>query len=281
MGDAIQHDVVRWRRHPPCESRQGRGTGTLVIARLTLRRRPAVLLLAAVAGLFVLSGCESDGYSEALRRVTHRPDFQHPADRRAQQPDPPGQLPLFSIDDIDNPFNPLYAKSAVTGRSKSLRDPSIIKEQDAEALEKQLVKHFGSPAAPKVSGVGSGNGGGHPTRPDDPRRREQSLSRPLPALPRAGRRRPRAYVEVGQPAPRGTIVSGLFKFQSSTDRGARKPPRETSAAPIDDGHRGNSSMPSFSLLVDDEQIDSRSATSSTSASAARSNIRCSASHTHL
>jgi mono/diheme cytochrome c family protein len=245
---------------------QGRGAGSLVIARLTPRRRTLVLLLSAIAGLCFLSGCESEGYSEALEYgLRTDPIFNTLPTDESDFPDSPGQLPLLSIDDIDNPYNPLYAKSAVYGKSKYLRDPAQIKPKDADALEKQLVKHFGTPAEPRVKVANT-----------DPKvdKKLQEMVKELQIDPVSLREGSRLYrvhclhchgltgdgrgptARWVNPHPRD-YRRGLFKFQSvdqATKSVTLKPRREDIRRTLKMGIE-NSSMPSFALLINDEEID--------------------------
>jgi mono/diheme cytochrome c family protein len=206
--------------------------------------------------MFFASGCESDGYSEALEYgLRTDPIFNTLPTEESDVPDPPGQLPLLSIDDIDNPFNPLHAKSAVYGRSKFLRDPQEIKGADGDELEKQLRQHFGTPADPKVAGaevamVSSLQIDAATLREGSRLYRVHCLH--CHGLTGDGRGPTARWVN---PHPRD-YRRGLFKFQSvdQTDGTTRKPRREDIHRTLKMGIE-NSSMPSFALLTTDTEIE--------------------------
>jgi mono/diheme cytochrome c family protein len=149
----------------------------------------------------------------------------------------------------------LYAKSATYKRTKYLRDPTLIKKGDDEALVKQLVKHFGTPADPKV--VGAEEAMVRALQIDSGTLREGSKLYRVHCLHCHGLtgdgRGPTArWVN---PHPRD-YRRGLFKFQSvdQTDGVTRKPRREDIWRTLKMGIE-NSSMPSFALLATDTEIE--------------------------
>jgi mono/diheme cytochrome c family protein len=170
-------------------------------------------------------------------------------------PDPPGQLPLLMIDDIDNPNNPFFPKREQYGRSKYMRDTESIQGKDADALEKALDDLFGTPANPKVGGL------------------DQEVVSVLELDPNTLREGSRLYrlhclhchgltgdgrgptAKWVHPHPRD-YRRGLFKFQSvnQTDGQIRKPRREDIRRTLKMGLE-NSSMPSFSLLTTEDDIE--------------------------
>jgi mono/diheme cytochrome c family protein len=238
----------------PNRGRLGRRAETLVILRRTHRRH--LWLVPAAVLVFTLSGCDADSYSLSLTYgLRTDPIFNTIPTDESDVPDPPGQLPLLSIDDIYNPFNPLFAKRAKYDRSAYLRDPTDIKQKDKDVLEQLLEKHFGTPAEPKVSGADPAMIGAlqiDPAHLQEGSRLYRLHCLHCHGLSGDGRGPTAKWVH---PHPRD-YRRGLFKFQSvdQTDGVTRKPRRDDIRRTLKMGIE-NSSMPSFALLATEEQID--------------------------
>jgi mono/diheme cytochrome c family protein len=219
-------------------------------------KRSLTFLHTLIAGLVCLPGCE-DAYS-AARKYPIRTDpvlkrDSKPAEEFAN-PDRPGKLPLTSLKDLDDPFNPYYAHRDKL--SKALVDPKALASEQRGELEAVLTEHFGTPAHPKVEGI--------PTKSvdqlrlgDDVLKRGSYLYRihclHCHGLTGDGRGPTAKWVN---PHPRD-YRPGWFKFQSSDVIAAgrtQKPRRGDLFRTMQHGIEGTS-MPAFNLLADDELDD--------------------------
>ena len=56
----------------------------------------------------------------------------------------------FPAKDVQEPFNPLFAKRDSLFKENKLRDPTLIPKADRKLMEEVLLELFGSPASPRV-----------------------------------------------------------------------------------------------------------------------------------
>lgn len=102
-------------------------------------------LVGGVCCLVALAGCVQDSYPEDLRYPLRTdPIVAAVPDKMLSLPDRPGQLPIMSMADLADPFNPLH------GDVKSIYDPTRIGEKERAKIRGLLVRLFGTPAHPKV-----------------------------------------------------------------------------------------------------------------------------------
>ncbi len=99
----------------------------------------------------LLSGC-SDTYPEDLLYPVRTDPLVVPSkvpDKIVYVPDRPGQLPLLTFGDLNDPHNPLHELKNV---ADSVRDPlTSLDAAQRGKIEKTLNELFGRPAAPKVA----------------------------------------------------------------------------------------------------------------------------------
>ncbi|HWY85845.1 MAG TPA: cytochrome c [Gemmataceae bacterium] len=110
---------------------------------------PAMLAVMVAAG----SGCDGDSYSKAIKyAVRTDPLVLIKADLGDEriEPDRPGVLPLLSAKDVQEPFNPMFAKGDSLFKKENLRDPALIPRADRNLIEEVLQEFFGTPASPRV-----------------------------------------------------------------------------------------------------------------------------------
>lgn len=116
-------------------------------ARSFLSSFPRVLgsSIAGVLCLMALAGCE-DRYPEDLRYpVRTDPIVAGVPEKMLSTPDRPGQLPIMSMADLADPFNPLH------GDVKDIYDPNKISGQERGKIRRLLLELFGTPAHPKAA----------------------------------------------------------------------------------------------------------------------------------
>lgn len=199
----------------------------------------------------VLVGCDSDSYSTAIRYAVRTDPLvldKNLGDERPE-PDRPGVFPLFAAKDVEDPYNPLYAKRASLFKEKKLRDPNLLSKRDRHELDTVLVQLFGTPARPVVR--------------VDPEIKEtlklddeslvegSSLYRQhcvhCHGVPGDGRGPTGRWVN---PHPRD-YRQGLFKFQSVDQTSGPKPPRRDDLIRV--LHQGveGTAMPSFAVQLRD------------------------------
>lgn len=223
-------------------------------------------LLLLISGVCILqvcvSGCGGDAYSAAMRYEVRTDPVvlsDKLGDERAN-PDPPGQLPLYSPKDLLDPRNPLFndgkGMELFIGNDPKLMDPTKLPPEDRRKLRQALDAMFGTPREPEVRLV-----------PDTLSvQLEQDLKLGAHTLAE-GSRLYRLHclhchgltgdghgptAKWVNPHPRD-YRQGLFKFQSVSqlDKSDRKPRREDLYRTLEQGVEGTS-MPAFNLLRSDE-----------------------------
>jgi mono/diheme cytochrome c family protein len=106
--------------------------------------------MALVPLLAALPGCGGDSYPDALDYPLRTdPIPVELGGNEYLEPDRPGQLPLTSlneIEDVRNPFYPLYLDKS----KKPFIDPTQLPAADQNELRETLDELFGTPAHPKV-----------------------------------------------------------------------------------------------------------------------------------
>jgi mono/diheme cytochrome c family protein len=119
-----------------------------------LGKRSRLSWLAPLIPILVAStlpGCGGDVYSEALvYPLRTDPIVLETGGDEFQEPDRPGQLPLYllkDIEDIRNPFYPFYIDKDKKGW---YIDPTKLSANDQAELRDALQELFGTPAHPKV-----------------------------------------------------------------------------------------------------------------------------------
>ena len=200
---------------------------------------PGLVLAALGVGLAVLSGCESESYSEDMTYPV-RSDVlvikTPPADPKGFAR--PGQW-AFLLPDFDNPM----AKGEKF-------DPMRLSTEQRAAIGRYLHEHFGTPAKPTVKGI------------DEETTLRLKLDSETLAkgshlyrrhclhchgLTGDGKGPTAPWVN---PNPRD-YRPGTFKFTSTMGRKERKPSRDDLIRTLKQGVEGTS-MPTFGLLPDDE-----------------------------
>jgi mono/diheme cytochrome c family protein len=201
-----------------------------------------------VLGLTWLSGC-GDTYSEAIQyTVRTDPLFTNAPGEQYNDPDRPGQLPLYTIAELEDPRNPFHTKAKEYLDKGTIRDPGKLKEQDRQKLDDVLNQLFGTPAEPKVAGISKA--ARETLKLDGDTLAEGSRLYRLHCLQCHGvtgdGRGPTA--KWVNPHPRD-YRQGLFKFQSvdQTVKSDRKPRREDLIRVIHDGVEGTA-MPAHNFL---------------------------------
>jgi mono/diheme cytochrome c family protein len=208
----------------------------------------AVLLLLAVP---LVTGCD-DRYSLDMRYPPRAdPVFKEAviSGDELPYPDQPGQLPVLSILNAEEPESPLYSPY----KNNMLLDPRKVPPAARKSLDESLEKMFGTPARPKLEasnpgvatdllGVPEGENPQRILRRGSRVYRIQCLH--CHGLSGDGRGPTAFWVN---PHPRD-YRQGIFKFTSVTLQQARqKPRREDLLRTLRHGIDG-SSMPAFGLL---------------------------------
>jgi len=115
--------------------------------------RFSALALLLVLGLTWLSGCD-DTYSDAIQyTVRADPLFAKVIGEEQPYPDRPGQLPLYTIADLEDVRNPLHANAEKWMSDGTIRNPENLSEKSRQALDDVLTGLFGTPSEPRVEGV--------------------------------------------------------------------------------------------------------------------------------
>ncbi|MFO0967600.1 MAG: cytochrome c [Gemmataceae bacterium] len=122
-----------------------------------MRRAVSFVLLLGAVGLLGLPGC-SNQYSDRIQYGVRTDPMvlKKELTLRATwfDPDVPGQLPLLSLKELKDPWNPLHNPEDPTGerliKEEKLRDPNAIPAEQREMLNNALATLFGKPAEPKV-----------------------------------------------------------------------------------------------------------------------------------
>jgi mono/diheme cytochrome c family protein len=208
--------------------------------------------LALLPVLAVLPGCGGDTYSgSTVYAVRSDPIVKETSAKKVyyDEPDRPGQLPLFRVKDIDDPRNPFFE----TRDDLKLVDPTEMSAADRQELQDALQDVFGTPANPKVDLI-----------TPETRRLLQLQDETL----KEGSRLFRLYCiqchgVTGDgrgptsrwinPHPRD-FRQGLFKFQSvdqASDEVSRPPRRDDLFRTLRQGVEGTA-MQSYSMLPDNE-----------------------------
>jgi len=222
-----------------------------------------VLLLPAIfLTLFSMSGCGGDAYSAAMRydvRTDPLVKDQNLGPERPD-PDPPGQLPLSSPENVLDPRNPLFndgkGPELFTGTPTKLIDPTKLPAEDRKILRQNLDEMFGTPREPMVR-----------IYPDSLIEQLETELKLGPKTLAEGSRLYRLHclhchgltgdghgptAKWVNPHPRD-YRQGLFKFQSvdQTSQANGKPSRHDLYRTLEQGIEGTS-MPAFNLLRSDE-----------------------------
>ena len=111
----------------------------------TVARR---LLLATglVLGLVLLSGCDTESYSEDLRYPARTdPIVSGSFEATPDFPDVPGRLPLMSIRDLADTKHPLNNEPGIQNK---IFDPSKVNAEQRHKLQQLLEEKFGTQAHP-------------------------------------------------------------------------------------------------------------------------------------
>ncbi|HEX3316327.1 MAG TPA: c-type cytochrome [Gemmataceae bacterium] len=115
-------------------------------------RFPAALAL-IVVGSLSLVGCD-DTYSSFIQYALRTdPLAVASGDKFGEEryePDSPGQLPLYSMKDINLPSNPMYPMRAKLVPT-ALVDPTTVSTKQRAIVKKSLDEWFGTPASPKAA----------------------------------------------------------------------------------------------------------------------------------
>ena len=128
----------------------------------------SLLAAVAVAATLGLPGCDSNSYSAAIRYLVRSDplvitDKLGPADNpggERNNPDRPGQLPLFTANDLLEFPNPYFKDAAERDDVKlfdqnKMMDPSKLSGENRKILQDALDDLFGTPAEPKLEGIDS------------------------------------------------------------------------------------------------------------------------------
>jgi len=224
--------------------------------------RCLVLLPAIFLITFSLSGCGGDAYSSAMRYDVRTDPLVKDDKLGPERPDPdsPGQLPLFSPENVLDPRNPLFndgkGLDLFKGESPKLIDPTKLPDLERRRLRQALDEMFGTPREPMVR-----------IYPESLIEQLESELKLGPKTLAEGSRLYRIHClhchglagdgrgptsKWVNPHPRD-YRQGLFKFQSvdQTSQAPRKPSRHDLYRTLEQGIEGTS-MPAFNLLRSDE-----------------------------
>jgi mono/diheme cytochrome c family protein len=212
-----------------------------VIPRLSGTRLvgPLVVLAALGLGLVILSGCDSQGYSDEMIYPVRDDVIVDPTVKPTAEPT-----------QFERPGQWAYLLPEFKDKGGKMFDPSRLTPAQRNAFRKMLNDYFGTPAKPTVKGV-----------PDDVKKDLQLDDATLANGSQLYRRHclhchgltgdghgPTApWVN---PHPRD-YRPGKFKFTSTTGGNARKPTRADLIHTLKQGVEGTS-MPSFGLLPPEE-----------------------------
>ncbi len=219
----------------------------------------------AVCSLVGIAGCELESYSESVRFALREDPLIRVGSKIGDErwePDYPGQLPIKSMAEINDPNHPFYPKRS-TLNDEIIRDPMQISAAERQELLKALDEIFGVPAHPRIAEAAAGEGKTitaelrKKLRLEDANLEKGSKSFRTHCMHCHGKegdgRGPTA--KWVNPHPRDFRQS-LFKF-SSVDRSvdaSRLPLREDLIRTINHGLEGTA-MPAFSLLPRNEIED--------------------------
>lgn len=113
-------------------------------------RGPATLAL-CLSLLALLSGC-TDSYPEDLRYpVRTDPLVLEVPEKTVSIPDRPGQFPIMSMSQVNDPLNPLHA---IKAKADAILDPMTLSGLQRAEIARGLDELFGTPAHPKVASLG-------------------------------------------------------------------------------------------------------------------------------
>lgn len=215
-----------------------------------------------------LPGCQQ-GYSSSVKYKVREDPLVLKGDKLDEETfliDSPGQFPLFTVADLEDPRNPLFKKNQDSNlfKSEHLRDPKGLADKDRQLIQAFLDERFGTPANPQVV-----------VRFVNDEEAEDSAKAAAfvetlkvdKAMLAKGRDLYRIHclhchgvsgdgrgvtAKWVNPHPRD-YRQGMFKFQSvdQTEGRLYKPRREDLYRTIHQGIEGTS-MPSFALLHNDE-----------------------------
>jgi mono/diheme cytochrome c family protein len=212
------------------------------------KARALALTLPLILSVAWLSGC-GDTYSEAIQyTVRTDPLFTKAPGNEQVDPDRPGQLPLYTITDLDDIRNPLQKIGNELIKNGTIRDPAKLNEANRAKLDDVLGALFGSPAEPHVGGIDAETR--ETLKLDDETLRHGSHYYRLHCLQCHGvtgdGRGPTA--KWVNPHPRD-YRQGLFKFQSvdQTQKADRKPRRADLIRVIQEGVEGTA-MPAHNFF---------------------------------
>jgi mono/diheme cytochrome c family protein len=122
------------------------------------RKHPRLpwLLVALMPVLAALPGCGGDVYSEALLYPLRTdPIILDAGGDEFQEPDRPGQLPLYNLKDMTDDRNPFYPFFTDSKKEGWYIDPTKLPADDQKELWDALEEFFGTPAHPKVELISS------------------------------------------------------------------------------------------------------------------------------
>lgn len=234
----------------------------IALFRVRLAKQVLLSAVAMTALVTVLSGCDQSGYDPELRYPPRTdPLFKEDTAVSGDElvyPDRPGQLPILSLANAEDPNNPLHRVL----KANNLLDPlTKLNAEQRNGVQVGLEKLFGTPAKPTVQGAVdegediTGQLQGDLKLGNDVLANGSRLYR-LHCLHCHGLtgdgRGPTAFWV--NPHPRD-YRQGVFKFTSVNLQGAmQKPRREDLLRTMKQGIDGTS-MPSFGLLHQQELDD--------------------------
>jgi mono/diheme cytochrome c family protein len=113
--------------------------------------RPAPYLVALTLAAALLPGCQNN-YSEAMVYPIRTDPILGELNKTTEYDDPdrPGQLPIFTVKDFDDDRNPFYPQRQALLDNPKNRDVSRLDPKLKQELEDVLRWVFGTPAMPKV-----------------------------------------------------------------------------------------------------------------------------------
>lgn len=225
-------------------------------------RRAGFVVAFAWLAMGLLSGC-ADRYSDRVRfRVRTDPVFLTEPSKMMEgkeflEPDPPGQLPLFTVAKMFDPLSP-YGKlpeelqKTVKANTLDPSDPESLSPRDRRILRASMETLFGTPQLPKLpitdeAGIRKLKVDGTMLLRGSVLYRAQCLT--CHGLTGDGRGPTAPWVN---PHPRD-YRQGLFKFQSVDQSSGElhKPLREDLLRVLYNGVEGTS-MPAFNLLPSED-----------------------------
>lgn len=121
--------------------------------------RPLLAALGLALATVLVPGC-SESYSESMVYPLRSDPILDlsPEAKGVEYPDParPGQMPVFTLKDLEDDRNPLYPQRETLLKENRIRDPKRLDADTRTELDEVLTEVFGTPARPRVDMTAAG-----------------------------------------------------------------------------------------------------------------------------